>query len=262
MSNLTEPGAGAPNAAGPAASPKIWGYVATFAWVILVHLLATIATVGALHLWNPAGFPLGLTLPESLTDARYVSTTTLIANAIQVALLFGIARLARWRPTDYLALVWPSRREVAIGLIVFIALLPLLDAFAYLAGQPIIPPFMVDIYRNAQSTDSLLLLWLAIVIAAPVAEEIIFRGFIFRSWVRSVRYPALGILAVSIVFAIVHIQYNWFGVFQVFLIGLTLTWLRWYSGSTLLPMALHVLANFYAMMQTVVLLHWLAPAAP
>ena len=82
-------------------------------------------------------------------------------------------------------------------------------------------PFMVDIYRNAQATGSLPLLWLAIVIAAPVAEEIIFRGFIFRGWVRSAairdrRHPHR-----RRVFAVIHIQYNWFGVFQVFLIGLT-----------------------------------------
>jgi membrane protease YdiL (CAAX protease family) len=47
-------------------------------------------------------------------------------------------------------------------------------------------------------------------------------------------------------------------VLQVFLIGLTLTWVRWRSGSTLLPMVLHVIANFYAMMQAVVFIHWLA----
>ena len=129
---------------------------------------------------------------------------------------------------------------------------------AYLTGQPIIPPFIIDIYRNAQSTGSLPLLWLAIVVAAPIAEEIIFRGFIFRGWVRSPRYAILGILVVAAVFAIIHIQYNWFGVLQVFLIGLTLTWVRWRSGSTLLPMVLHVMANFYAMMQTVVFIHWLS----
>ncbi len=70
----------------------------------------------------------------------------------------------------------------------------------------------------------------------------------------------VGILAVTILFAIVHIQYNWFGVLQVFLIGLLLTWVRWRSGSTPLAMLLHVIANFYAMMQAVIFLDWLAPA--
>jgi membrane protease YdiL (CAAX protease family) len=117
---------------------------------------------------------------------------------------------------------------------------------------------MTDLYRDAQATGSLLLLWLAIVVVAPAAEEIIFRGFVFRSWVRSRRYAVLGIIVVSAVFAIIHIQYNWFGVFQVFLIGLMLTWTRWRSGSTLLPMALHVIANFYAMLQVVAYFRWFA----
>ena len=57
-----------------------------------------------------------------------------------------------------------------------------LDGLAYLVGQPMIPPFEDELYKSAQSTGSLLLLWLVIVVAAPVGEEIMFRGFIFRGW--------------------------------------------------------------------------------
>ena len=46
----------------------------------------------------------------------------------------------------------------------------------------------------------------------------------------------IGILIVTLLFTIIHIQYNWFGLLQVFMIGLLLTWTRWRSGSTLLPM--------------------------
>jgi uncharacterized protein len=99
-------------------------------------------------------------------------------------------------------------------------------------------------------------LWLAIVVAAPVAEEIIFRGFIFRGWVRSSQRPMLGIFIVTVLFAVIHIQYNWFGILQVFLIGLLLTWTRWRSDSTLLPMLMHVIANFYAMLQVVLFIDW------
>ena len=39
-------------------------------------------------------------------------------------------------------------------------------------------------------------------------------------------------------------EYNWFGLLQVFIIGLLLSWIRWRSGSTLLTMVLHAIANF------------------
>jgi membrane protease YdiL (CAAX protease family) len=260
MSTVSEPNASEPLTVEPQApsSPKPWGYFSTFGWAVLANVVGSTVAVVALYLWNSTRFPFDLAVSDSMKDATYVSATTLIANIVQVGLLILVVWLARWKAKDYLALNWPGRQEVAIALVVFIALLPILDGLAYLTGQPIIPPFIIDIYRNAQSTGSLPLLWLAIVVAAPIAEEIIFRGFIFRGWVRSPRYAILGILVVAAVFAIIHIQYNWFGVLQVFLIGLTLTWVRWRSGSTLLPMVLHVMANFYAMMQTVVFIHWLS----
>ena len=255
MSNVSEPVAAEPPSPLP---PKPWGYFSTFGWAVLANVVASILAIGILYLWNSAAFPVDLAYGDSLKNAQYVGATTLLANIIQVGFLIAVVWLARWTAKDYLALIWPARQEIPIALVAFLALLPILDGLAYLTGQPIIPPFIIDLYRNAHSTGSLPLLWLAIVVAAPVAEEIIFRGFIFRGWVRSPRYAMLGIVVVSAFFAIIHIQYNWFGVFQVFLIGLVLTWVRWRSGSTLLPMALHVLANFYAMMQTVVFVHWLS----
>ena len=66
----------------------------------------------------------------------------------------------------------------------------------------------------------------------------------------------LGILVITLLFTVIHIQYNWFGLLQVFMIGLLLTWTRWRSGSTLLPMVMHVITNFYAMLQAVVYFRW------
>jgi membrane protease YdiL (CAAX protease family) len=44
----------------------------------------------------------------------------------------------------------------------------------------------------------------------------------------------------------------------VFLIGLLLTWTRWRSGSTLLTMIMHVIANFYAMLQVTIFIDWMS----
>jgi membrane protease YdiL (CAAX protease family) len=257
MSNGTEPTI--PSAAAPS-EPKIWGYFATFGWALLGYAVAMVVATGVLYLWDPAAFPIDLDHSGSMKDARYVGATTILSNLVIVAVLAWAARRAGWTAKDYLALNWATRPEVVTAIVSMIVLLPAMDTLAYVLGQPIIPDFVSDIYRNAQQTGTLLLLWLAIVIVAPIGEEIIFRGFIYRGWVRPEHRPMVGILAVTILFAIVHIQYNWFGVLQVFLIGLLLTWVRWRSGSTPLAMLLHVIANFYAMMQAVIFLDWLAPA--
>ncbi|MBX9777705.1 MAG: CPBP family intramembrane metalloprotease [Xanthobacteraceae bacterium] len=259
MTNGSEPLAAPPPlpTAPKTTAPKTWGYFATFGWSLLAYLIASVVAFALLYLWDPVTFRFDIEHSDAMKSARYVGLTTVVTNVFLVGLLIGVVWIARATAKDYLALSWPSRQEVTAGLISLVILLPALDALAYLVGQPIIPPFVIDVYKSAQSTGSLPLLWLAIVVAAPVAEEIIFRGFIFHGWVPpTAQRPMIGILFVTALFTVIHIQYNWFGLLQVFMIGLLLTWTRWRSGSTLLPMLMHVIANFYAMMQAVVYFRW------
>ena len=253
MSNGSEPLAAQPPAPEP---PKTWGYVATFGWALLTYVVASLLAIIVLYIWDPATFPADLDFSGLMKDAQYISLSTIVTNVILVALLVVAVWIGHWKAKDYLALNWATPQEVGVALASLVILLPGLDALAYLLGQPIIPSFVIDVYTSAQSQGSLPLLWLAIVVAAPVAEEIIFRGFIFRGWVHSTQRPMLGILVITLLFTVIHIQYNWFGLLQVFMIGLLLTWTRWRSGSTLLPMVMHVITNFYAMLQAVVYFRW------
>jgi hypothetical protein len=103
----------------------------------------------------------------------------------------------------------------------------------------------------------LLLMWLTLVIAAPVGEEALFRGFLYRGWAQSPGAVVPAIVVISAAWAIIHTQYDWFGIVQIFLIGLLLGWVRWRSGSTLLTMLLHGLINAWATIQTMIKVHWL-----
>jgi membrane protease YdiL (CAAX protease family) len=51
---------------------------------------------------------------------------------------------------------------------------------------------------------------------------------------------------------LLHIQYDWLGMAQIFAAGLTLGWFRWASGSTALTIIMHVLINFEAMLETAI----------
>ena len=57
--------------------------------------------------------------------------------------------------------------------------------------------------------------------------------------------------------AVIHIQYDWAGILQVFVIGLLLGWVRWRSNSTALPILLHVLFNAEATIETVIAVEYL-----
>jgi uncharacterized protein len=115
---------------------------------------------------------------------------------------------------------------------------------------------MVKVYESAREEGAIALLLIAAVIAAPVGEEIMFRGFLFRGWSAS-RLGGTGtILLTSAIWASIHVQYDWFGIMQVFCLGLLFGWVRWRSGSTLLTMLMHATVNLSAAIETAVLIEW------
>lgn len=80
-----------------------------------------------------------------------------------------------------------------------------------------------------------------IVIAAPVAEEIFFRGIIFNAWLREGgrRYAYIGSAAL---FAVIHLSLV--SLLPIFALGLALAWVYERSGHNLLaPIAMHATVN-------------------
>jgi CAAX protease family protein len=238
----------------PPRSP--WGLWATLGWVILAFVLSSVAGVVVVLIWRPEAIMSGGA--DMLRDGTLISITTVASSVVQVSTLALAARLARWPVGEYLGLVRPATRPALIAIAVLVVFLLGYDALTYLLGRDIVTPFQVDTYRTARDSGALPLLWLTFVILAPIAEEIMFRGFLYRGWVRSERSAIPGVLIISALFAAIHIQYDWFGILQVFFIGLLLAIARWRTGSTLLTILMHVLANFWATIESMIKVEWLS----
>jgi len=233
-----------------------WGLWATLGWVILAFLLSAIAGFVVVLIWRPEAIMSGGS--DMLKDGPLISITTVASAVVQIGMLALAAKLARWPASEYLGLVRPAIRPALIAILILIVFLLGYDALTYLLGRDIVTPFQVDTYRTARDGGTLPLLWLTFVVVAPVAEEIMFRGFLFRGWVRSESSAIPAILVISLLFAAIHVQYDWFGMLQVFFIGLLLAIARWRSGSTLLTILMHVLINFWATVQSMIKVEWLS----
>ena len=235
-----------------------WGYIMTFVWVILaVLLLSPLIGIAALFVFRPDAISAG-GVELLLKDGAAIAISNVPANVVQVAVVALAARRPGWSVAEYLGLVRPATRDTVMALLILVPFLLGYDAVTYLLGRDIVPPFQVDTYQSARDAGMLPLFWFALVIAAPVAEEIVFRGFLFRGWVRSERAALPGIVLISALFAAIHMQYDWFGVLQVFCIGLLLGFTRWRSGSTLLTILMHVLANLWATIESMIKVEWLS----
>jgi len=85
-----------------------------------------------------------------------------------------------------------------------------------------------------------LLVILAVVILAPIAEEIFFRGVVFNALLRESgrRWAYIGS---SALFAVIHVSLV--ALVPIFLLGLALAWIYRRTGNLLAPMAMHATVN-------------------
>lgn len=103
------------------------------------------------------------------------------------------------------------------------------------------PAFIVQTYATA---GYLPLFWGAVAVCAPVAEEVMMRGFLFRGLAASRGGNGLAILATSTLFTLMHVgQYEWPDLAQIGLVGLLLGLGRARTDSLLAPLAMHIALN-------------------
>lgn len=241
---------------------KFWGTLIWTAAAIAGWVAMQIAVFAAMV----AASDSGADLETFASHAVVISIVAVVAAPVEVGIVALAIRFARCGFADYLALAWPRPRDLAIGLLCLLALLPLADFSTYMSGRGIIPPFVVDAYTSARDSGTLWLLGIALVVAAPLTEEIVFRGFMFRGLQASRIGAAGAVVLPSAIWAAMHVQYDLFFIVQIFVLGLVLGWLRWRSESTFLTMVLHAIINLSSLVQTAFLVEKLgyvaAVAAP
>jgi membrane protease YdiL (CAAX protease family) len=148
---------------------------------------------------------------------------------------------------SYIGFKEPSKREWVQWLLILAAFLFLSDGVSWLLHQPIVPPFMVDTYKTASSLPVLLF---AIVVVAPIFEEIFFRGFLFQG-IRYSRLGPIGAIGItSLVWAVIHLQYDIYGMATVFVLGLLFGIARLKTDSIHLLLVMHSFVGLVATMET------------
>jgi hypothetical protein len=232
---------------------KIWGYWATLGWSIVAFLVGQFVGFGVL-LWLRGG-ALESVL-QTPFDGVLVTIFTALSNPVTIGVLAIAVRLARSDLSNYFALKWPAAHELAFGIAALVVLIAAGDALLYLTGRDLVSAFQLQSYTTAAAAGSLPAMFAATIVIAPAGEEAVFRGFLFRGWVRSPRSVWPAIVVISILWAMLHVQYDWTGVLQIFVSGLFLGWMRWRSSSLVLTFLLHALFNLEATLETLALIHF------
>ena len=185
-----------------------------------------------------------------LPDNQILEASIIPSIVIGVPLQLGLVWLFIWlRLRDmpdhlktYLALNIPGIKQVIVGLVALSVFIAMEYAFGILMGRPY-PEFTIQLW--SMSTWILPFMVILVVICAPIVEEILYRGFMFEGLLKWGAIPA--ILLSSALWAIIHLQYDWYDILMIFTFGLLLGGIRIWSRSVTLCIFLHFVMNAIAL---------------
>jgi membrane protease YdiL (CAAX protease family) len=188
----------------------------------------------------------------SMSSRGDVLSVAACVSAVAVGAASALLVWLRRGPSlaDYLALRAVSGSTIALTALLALGLAVLGDAWLKLLGRPLVHPSM----RHALETSGNLLplLGVAIVVAAPISEELLFRGFVYRGWL--LRMPSwLVALLTAVLWAALHVQYGPAELVTIVVWGLVLGELRRRTNSLWPPLFCHALLNLIACMETLLL---------
>lgn len=238
-------------------SVRPWGPGTTLALALLLILLLT-------GIEAVAGFIYAMQfLPEKSTtismqqwldvyreldiNGDFLSIILLMRTVIGIGLIIWLCRVrAPAMIRGYLALHSITIRQILFGIITLVIFILCTEVLYNWLDRDSLNDFMQETY---ESTQHVTILWIAVIVAAPIFEELFFRGFLYAGLSQS-RLGNIGtILLTAMIFALSHLQYDWPEMIVVLCLGIILGMARWRSGSVVLPMILHSLNNLAATIQ-------------
>jgi hypothetical protein len=237
---------------GPA---RPWGFWATLGLtaanllVVVFVVLGLDKFVALVGTWMPSVLPAG---PKA-GMVFWPALSTVVGALVAVGFAwFCASRRPGIRAGEYLALKPAPPNRLGYWCLIMVVVLAINDILAVMLGSRSVPDFLRHAYASAGFVP---LLWLAFVVAGPVAEELVFRGFAFTG-LQSSRLGNTGtIVLTAAVWACLHFQYGPFGIAQIFALGLLLGQARLDTGTILVPTVMHALMNLKALVIVAGILH-------
>ena len=187
------------------------------------------------------------------SNGTVVSVSIMIGGILLVALIMILIRLRGGNWQRYLALK-PFSVAIGVGMLGLLLIFMIgSQALTYwLDKSPLV--FVDPLY---QSVSSVWLLIFAMVIVAPLYEELVFRGLLWSAIAEQFltspnqeqRGAIIASIITSLIFAVIHLQYGIYEISTIVVLALIFCYARIKSGSLLLPMLLHIVNNGAAMWQ-------------
>jgi uncharacterized protein len=240
---------------------KTWGPAAAIIWTVLLYAIPQIvgglivSIYPALKHWGSDKSNSWLT-----NDIGAQFVYTIIAESMSIGIVWLLLKHYRsaWRA---IGLMWPKAKDALYALSGFGAYFAVYITLVAIASA-LIPSFNInqqqDVgFQNTTNALQLFMAFISLVVLPPIAEEIIFRGFLFKG-LRNQWSFKVATLVTSVMFAAPHLIEGvggllWVGALDTFVLSIVLCYLRERTGSLIPGMGVHALKNGIAFVMLFVL---------
>ncbi|MDD5462939.1 MAG: type II CAAX endopeptidase family protein [Methylococcales bacterium] len=229
-----------------------WGFWATLlfgAGILLITYLFTISLTAFYTADLTAGAK-----RELVTD--FNGTVLTLGIFVSVPIILGCIALCIYVRKGPLIRQYIGFNTVDIGTVLrwrglILLFLTASEFLSQALGRPLLPDFVIETYKTAVSSALFLS---AVVIAAPLAEEILFRGFILAGFRSGPVSDGAAVSLSALLWAANHFQYDLFEMILVFLLGVIMGFAKIKTGSIYTPLAMPASVNLLTFIVTAVYL--------
>jgi len=234
----------------------VWGLPGTLIWGLVIATLFIVTQSIVMGMYVSANYgdigqsELGTLMANLQHNGLVLSLCTFASLLVCGPLIIGVIKLKKnSNLKHYLGLTTVDFKTLKFWFLAIICLIIASDLLTISLGKPIVPEFMSSVYKSVESPW---ILWIALIIAAPIFEELFFRGFLISGFSATFLGPVGAVLITSAAWAAIHFQYDLYGFALIFILGVALGFARIKSRSILLTIGLHSFVNFVATIETVV----------
>ena len=162
--------------------------------------------------------------------------------SMSAIMLFILWRMrSRNIPFDKLGSLVLDKKDLLLGSLFLAIFIGLEETYMRALGLEIPKGFIVFML-----SEPLFLSFISVIIIAPIAEEFLFRGFLYSQLQRTQLGSWGAVTAISFLWTIIHFQYEPLILIVLFLFGMFLGYVRIACNSLSLPIALHAINNLFA----------------
>jgi uncharacterized protein len=231
--------------------PNVWGPWPTLGFALAIGAVYLIVALVVLLPFLVEALPHSADpgqLLQSIMDKAglITSISTIVTAAICIGLIVILIRVRKASVKEYLGLRRISWKTVMVLIAATAGLLLATEGVSQLFKNP-----TTDELRLFETSVYPPVLWLALVVFAPLLEEAVFRGFLFEGFRSSRMGTGLTVIIMAMVWASLHIQYNFVYIAIIFFVGIALGFARVRTGSLWSPILMHSLFNLAAVTQAI-----------